>query len=336
IQRTVQGQARIIDDLLDMSRTNVGKLAVNRVPLLLLEAIQPCMTWALAESRSKGVRLYAEGFDDPILVDGDPVRVEQIAWNLLSNAIKFSRSGGSIAVRVSRDGDAALLEVTDSGRGIAPVFLPHVFEMFKQAEAPTTRGEGGLGIGLALVKSLAELHGGRASAESEGEGRGATFRVWLPLHRSTDFAPLDGKPGAVPSSLAGTRILLVDDAPDTLETFGYLLEHEGAIVTPASSGAEALRLAQTGEFDLLVSDVGMPHMDGYEMMAEMRKQPRTAALPSIALTGYGRARDVQRALAAGFHAHVDKPVDFTHMREVMKAVLAGAPHATPLGTTPKE
>ena len=187
IQRTVQGQARIIDDLLDMSRSNVGKLAVNRVPLLLLEAIQPCMTWALAESRAKGVRLYAEGFDDPIQVDGDAVRVEQIAWNLLSNAIKFSRSGGSIVVRVSRDGEDALLEVTDSGRGIAPAFLPHVFEMFKQADALTTRGEGGLGIGLALVKNLAELHGGRVAAESEGVGRGSTFRVWLPLHQRTGF-----------------------------------------------------------------------------------------------------------------------------------------------------
>ena len=334
IQRTVQSQARIIDDLLDMSRTNVGKLAINRVPLLFLEAIQPCMTWALAESRNKGVRLYAEGFDDPILIDGDPIRIEQIAWNLLSNAIKFSRKGGAIIVRVARAGEEALFEVTDSGRGIAPEFLPHVFEMFKQAEAPTTRGEGGLGIGLALVKSLAELHGGRVAAESTGPGRGATFRVWLPLHQSTDFSPLDGSPSGPKRSITGARVLLVDDAADTLETFGYLLEHEGAIVTPAGSGAEALRLTETMDFDLLVSDVGMPHMDGYEMMAEMRRRPRTASLPSIALTGYGRAQDVQRALAAGFHAHVDKPVDFGHMRDVMTAVLSGAPLAAIASATP--
>jgi two-component system CheB/CheR fusion protein len=336
IQRTVQGQARIIDDLLDMSRTNIGKLAVNRVPLLLLEAIQPCMTWALAESRSKDVRLYAKGFDEPILIDGDPVRVEQIAWNLLSNAIKFSRSGGSIAVRVSQDGQEALLQVTDSGRGIAPAFLPHVFEMFKQADAPTTRGEGGLGIGLALVKSIAELHGGRVAAESAGPGRGSTFKVWLPLHQSTDFAPLDGHSAAPARSLAGTRILLVDDAADTLETFGYLLEHEGALVTPAANGADALELARTTDFDLLISDVGMPYMDGYEMMAEMRRRPRSAGLPAVALTGYGRPQDVQRALGVGFNAHVDKPVDFGHMRDVMKAVLAGAPLAAPSETTPKE
>jgi two-component system CheB/CheR fusion protein len=324
IQRAVQGQARIIDDLIDMSRSNVGKLAVDCAPLLLLEAIQPCMAWALAESRSKGVRLYAEGFEEPILIDGDAVRVEQIAWNLLSNAIKFSRSGGSIVVRVSLDGDDALLEVTDSGRGIAPAFLPHVFEMFKQADAATTRGEGGLGIGLALVKALVELHGGRVAAESEGAGRGSIFKVWLPIHEHTGLAELAADESVPQRTVAGTRILLVDDTRDTLETFGYLLEYEGAVVTPAESGAEALRLAESEPFDLIVSDVGMPQMDGYEMIAEMRSRPRTKALPAIALTGYGRPQDVQRALTAGFNAHVDKPVDMEHLREVMKAVLSGA------------
>ncbi len=337
IQRTVQGQARLIDDLLDMSRSNVGKLAVNRVPLLLLEAIQPCMTWALAESREKGVRLYAEGFDDPILIDGDPVRVEQIAWNLLSNAVKFSRSGGSILVRVSRDGHDALLEVTDSGRGISPAFLPHVFEMFKQADAPTTRGESGLGIGLAMVKNLAALHGGRVAVESPGVGQGSTFRVWLPIRERTGFAELLDDERLPQRAIAGIRVLLVDDTADTLETFGYLLEHEGAFVTPAASGAEALRLADSEPFDLVISDVGMPQMDGYEMMTRMRSEPRTKVLPAIALTGYGRPQDVQRALAAGFNAHVDKPVDMDHLREVMKAVLAGASLApAPSQSKPKE
>ena len=329
IRRTVQGQARIIEDLLDMSRTNAGKLAVNRVPLLLAEAIQPCMAWALAEARGKGVRLYAEGLDDPILIDGDPVRVEQIAWNLLSNAIKFSRSGGSVTVRLSHDAEEALLEVSDTGRGISPAFLPQVFDMFRQADAATTRKEGGLGIGLALVKNLVELHGGRVAAESQGRGRGSTFRIWLPLHQRTDFVPLDAGAGGDESrrTVAGQRVLLVDDTPDMLETFGYLLEHEGALVTPASSGAEALKIAETNDFDLLIADVGMPGMDGYEMIAELRKQPRATALPAIALTGHGRPHDIERALQAGFNAHVDKPVDFARMRAVIASVLAGAPIA---------
>jgi two-component system CheB/CheR fusion protein len=325
IRRTVQGQARIIDDLLDMSRTNTGKLTLNRVPLLLVEAIQPCMAWALAEARGKGVRLYAEGFDEPIVIDGDPVRIEQVAWNLLSNAVKFSRQGGSIVVRVSQDGNQALFEVKDSGRGIAPAFLPHIFEMFRQADAATTRGEGGLGIGLALVKSLVEMHGGRVAVESEGRGRGSTFKVWLPLHERTDFAPLgDGGLVVATRPLDGARVLLVDDTADTLETFGYLLEHEGAEVTPANSGVEAIEIAGRSPFDLIISDVGMPGMNGYEMMARLRADPATAKIPAIALTGYGRPEDVRQALDAGFQAHVDKPVDFGRMRSVIASVLSGA------------
>jgi two-component system CheB/CheR fusion protein len=328
IRRTVQGQARIIDDLLDMSRTNAGKLAVNRVPLLLGEAIQPCMAWALAEARGKGVRLYVEGLADPIVIDGDPVRIEQIAWNLLSNAIKFTRTGGSVTVRLSHDDEEALLEVIDTGRGIAPAFLPQVFEMFRQADPATTRDEGGLGIGLALVKSLVELHGGRVAAESAGRGRGTTLRVWLPMHQRTGFGELDEAEEATPGrTVAGSRVLLVDDTADMLETFGYLLEHEGARVTPASSGAEALALTENEDFDLVISDVGMPGMDGYQMIAEMRKRPRTAHLPAIALTGHGRTQDVERALQSGFNAHVSKPVDFARMRVTMAAVLAGAPLA---------
>ena len=328
IRRTVQGQARIIDDLLDMSRTNAGKLAVNRVPLLLGEAIQPCMAWGLAEARSKGVRLYAEGLAEPVLIDGDPVRVEQIAWNLLSNAIKFTRSGGSVTVRLSHDDDEALLEFIDTGRGIAPAFLPQVFQMFRQADAATTRDEGGLGIGLALVKSLVELHGGRVAAESAGRGRGTTMRIWLPMHQPTGFGELDEAQASNPArTIAGSRVLLVDDTPDMLETFGYLLEHEGARVTPASSGAEALALAETEDFDLMISDVGMPGMDGYQLIAEIRKRPRTAGLPAIALTGHGRTQDIERALESGFNAHVGKPVDFARMRAAMAAVLAGAPIA---------
>ena len=181
-------------------------------------------------------------------------------------------------MRLSHDDEEALLEVVDTGRGIAPAFLPQVFEMFRQADAATTRDEGGLGIGLALVKSLVELHGGRVAAESAGRGRGTTLRVWLPMHQRTGFGELDEAEEATPGrTIAGSRVLLVDDTLGMLETFGYLLEHEGARVTPASTGAEALALTENEDFDLVISDVGMPGMDGYQMIAEMRKRARPPA-----------------------------------------------------------
>ena len=328
IQRTVQGQARIIDDLLDMSRTNTGKLSLNRVPVLIGEALQPCLNWAMTEARGKRIRLFAEGVDEPVVVDGDPVRIEQIVWNLLSNALKFSAERGTVSLRVSVDGDDAVLEVKDGGRGIAPEFLPQLFRMFHQADPTSTRSEGGLGIGLALVKSLVDLHGGSIEAESDGLGKGALFRVRLPLHQRTDFADLQASATGGPRrTLAGARVLLVDDTADTLETFAYLLQNEGAEVSSAQNGVAALRLVDANDFDLIISDIGMPQMNGYDLLAEVRRRPRGRAVPAIALTGYGRPQDVRQALDAGFQAHVDKPVNFEAMRGVMEAVLGGAPIA---------
>lgn len=329
IQRTVVSQARIIEDLLDMSRLNTGKLMVNRLPLILGEAVQPAVTWALSEARGRGVRLLAEGLDEPLMVDGDATRIEQIAWNLLSNALKFSPAGGAIGVRVAPAGEEAMLEVGDNGRGIAPDLLPHIFDLFRQDKGATHRGEGGLGIGLAMVKSLAELHGGRVEVASAGEGSGATFRVFLPQHQSSDFARLDALPsGARGAYLAGLRVLLVDDTADTLETFAFLLEAQGYEVTAAASGPAALQRLETQTFDLLISDIGMPGMNGYELLAAVRAMPRCASLPAIALTGYGRTEDVQRAFGAGFSAHVDKPVDVEHLREVIAKLLGGQPRPT--------
>jgi two-component system CheB/CheR fusion protein len=333
IQRTVMSQGRIIDDLLDMSRLNTGKLTVNRVPLVLGETIQPAVNWAVAEARTRSVRVLVQGLDEPLIVDGDATRIEQIAWNLLSNAIKFSPTGGTIQVHLGRRGGEAMLCVSDSGRGIDPEFLPHVFELFKQADSTTRRNEGGLGIGLAMVKSLSELHGGRVEAESGGRGAGATFRIFLPLHESSDFAPLVGSREVLsPHDLAGLRILLADDTEDALETFRYLLEHAGFVVTTASSAQQALEHAGRESFDLLISDVGMPDMDGYQLVQELRNRPQTVSLPAIALTGHGRSEDVKRAFAAGFQAHVDKPVDIGHMETVIAAVVGAARS----GLTPKK
>ena len=217
-----------------------------------------------------------------------------------------------------------MLCVSDSGRGIDPEFLPHVFQLFKQADSTTRRNEGGLGIGLAMVKSLSELHGGRVEAESGGRGAGSTFRVFLPLHQSSDFAPLDPSHAMAPEELAGLRVLLVDDTDDALETLSYLLEHAGFVVTCANSAKAALDQIGKQPFDLMISDVGMPHMDGYQLVEELRNRPQTVTLPAIALTGHGRSEDVQRAFAAGFQAHVDKPVDTAHLKMVIATVVGSA------------
>ncbi len=322
IQKTVQSQARIIDDLLDMSRTHAGKLTVNLTPLWLGEAIQPLLAAAAQEAGHKRIVFKASISDEPLLVSADPIRLEQIVWNLLSNAVKFTRSGGAIEVSLTRAGSDALLRVSDNGRGILPSFLPHVFEMFRQADSQTTREEGGLGIGLALVASLVALHGGRVAVDSPGGGMGSTFRVWLPLHMRSDFGPLLDDATAVDSPNKGVRVLLVDDTADTLETFGYLLEAKGMVVTSASTGEQALDFARDRDFDLVISDIGMPHMDGYQLMEKLRDTTRAAQVPAIALTGYGRPQDVQRAMAAGYSAHLDKPVDFARLNQLVSQLLA--------------
>jgi two-component system CheB/CheR fusion protein len=247
---------------------------------------------------------------EPLPVYGDLVRIEQVVWNLLNNALKFTPPGGKVHVRLSRDADSACIEVADTGKGIASAFLPLVFDMFCQANTGTTRQYGGLGIGLALVRELVNSHGGRVEAHSEGEGKGAQFRVFLPV--------VAGKHPALPaaadgrSQLAGKRILLVDDAAETLESLGVLLSMENAQVITASSGAEALKAttAATEPFDLIISDIGMPEMDGYMLLAELRKLKATAGTPAIALSGFTRPADVSHARTAGFDAHVCKPVAF--------------------------
>jgi two-component system CheB/CheR fusion protein len=247
---------------------------------------------------------------EKLVIYGDLVRIEQVVWNLLSNALKFTPAGGKVHVRLGRDADNACIEVADTGKGIPAGFLPFVFDMFRQANMGTTRQHGGMGIGLALVKELVSSHGGRVEAHSAGDGQGAQFRVLLPLvvlKQPSLPAPAKGE-----SHLAGKRILLVDDAADTLESLGALLSMENAQVTTAFSGAAALNAvaAAAEPFDLIISDIGMPEMDGYTLLAELRKLKATATAPAIALSGFTRPADVSNALAAGFDTHICKPVAF--------------------------
>jgi two-component system CheB/CheR fusion protein len=308
IKCMVEGQVRIIDDLMDLSRLHTGKLTLTHTQVDFSERVSHVVHLMEAEAQQKQVTLRVDMAPYDLIIHGDVVRIEQIVWNLLSNALKFTPAGGKVHLQLSHEGEAACMTVTDTGKGIEPEFLPFVFDMFRQANSGTTRQYGGMGIGLALVKELVTSHGGRVEADSRGEGRGAQFRVFLPLAVPQHTTRLPAAKGN--HTLAGKRVLVVDDARETLEALSILLGAEGAIVTSASSGVQALNMVEnsTEPFHLIVSDIGMPGMDGYQLLGELRKRQATATTPAIALSGFTRPSDVNRALEAGFETHVRKPV----------------------------
>jgi CheY-like chemotaxis protein/anti-sigma regulatory factor (Ser/Thr protein kinase) len=267
-------------------------------------------------------------------ISGDPDRLQQVVWNLLSNAVKFTPKGGRVQVRLERVNSHVEITVADTGKGIVPEFLPHVFDRFRQADQTTTRTHGGLGLGLAIVRQLVELHGGTAHVESEGEGQGTTFTVSLPLlpirKEPTSEAP-PVHPAAktdialdCPPELEGLRVLVVDDEPDTRELLRAVLTSCGAQAVLAGSAAEALEEIGRGQFDVLISDIGMPEDDGYSLIAKIRRLPadRGGRVPAAALTAYARAEDRVRALRCGFQTHVPKPVEPSELIAVV-ANLAG-------------
>ncbi|MEJ8852295.1 CheR family methyltransferase [Variovorax rhizosphaerae] len=316
IRRTVHAQAQIIDDLLDLSRLQTGKLTLSRSPVKWLPIIERIVDAMRKDAEAKKVAVSLEAED--LAIFADVVRVEQIFWNLVSNALKFTPAGGTVQVRLTRDGHWALLEVQDSGRGIEPAFLGQVFDMFQQGDhKPTTRREGGMGIGLALVRSLAQLHGGIVEADSEGAGKGSVFRVRLPLLEGALDNGAQGFQLVASQALSGRRILMVDDDFHTLETLAELLRSEGASVTTATNGPEALEIATQGAFDLVISDIGMPGMDGFELMTRLRQMPHAARWPAIAITGFGRVQDLEKAKSAGFDVHLSKPVSLEALTEAV-------------------
>ncbi|MEP6558481.1 MAG: CheR family methyltransferase, partial [Burkholderiales bacterium] len=320
IRRTVLGQAKIIDDLLDLSRLRTGKLSLNQARIDGAEVIERVCQAIAADAASQRLSLNWQLEPAASAMEADPVRLEQIVWNLLSNAIKFTPPGGTVDVRLTGDGEFSRLDVQDSGQGISPDFLEQVFDMFQQAERVASRTQGGMGIGLALVRQLALAHGGRVEVASGGSGKGALFSVWLP--RATAGAAPATWP--LPQSvLLELRVLVVDDASDTREAFSMLLELEGAVVTAVADGAEALAALATEPFDLLLSDVAMPGIDGYQLIRTLRASGESnAAIAAVALTGFGRDQDTQRASDAGFDAHLPKPVSIDRLFEVVERVLA--------------
>lgn len=329
IERTAEAQRRLLDELLDMSRIIAGNIRLDRQRVSIgdvlaqaVDSIRP-----IAEARHQQVALRLD--DAPATLSGDAARLQQVFANLLSNAVKFTPEHGHIAATLVNAGDHVSVHVTDDGIGIAPGFLPHVFDRFRQAPA-AGRPAGGLGLGLSIVRQIVDLHGGRVSADSAGDGQGATFTVTLPLDATPGATQDSSIPApqvadSPPSTLRGLSMLIIEDDPDSREMLSVLLENAGAVPVAAASVTEALRLLGDLEIDVVLSDIGMPERDGFDLIRSLRtfSNLRVRRAPAIAVTAFARQEDRDRILGAGFDAHVSKPVEpaelFVTIAEVVQA-----------------
>ncbi len=307
IERNARLQARLIDDLLDISRIVSGKLQFDREPADLNAIVKAAVETVRSVAAARHVEMETVLSERPLIVQGSPVRLQQIVWNLLSNGIKFTEAGGKVRVRVEGTDDEAHIIVEDTGIGIAPEFLPHVFDRFRQADGSTTRIHGGLGLGLAIVDALAKLHDGRVLAKSDGVGCGACFTFTMP-RAARGKIEREVEAYHDPSVIA-QPVLVVEDSPDTLALLRMLFAGKGCRVLAADSAPQALHLAAQERPGMIISDIGLPEMDGYELLAQLRRLPGMEKVPAIALSGYAMGEDRDRALAAGFSAHIAKPVD---------------------------
>ncbi|QSQ23179.1 response regulator [Pyxidicoccus parkwayensis] len=333
VERNAQVQTQLIEDLLDVSRIIAGKLRLEMRSVVPIAVVEAALDSVRPTAEAKGVQLHAELEPIQDALSGDAARLQQVVWNLLSNAIKFTPKGGSVTARLRRADGGVVIEVEDNGQGIPPDFLPHVFERFRQFEGGLVRKHGGLGLGLAIVRHLTELHGGTVEAHSEGEGRGARFTVTLPM--------LSGRAGADPAraapanareetsftvrpELQGLRALVVDDAQDTREFVAAALESCGAHVVTAAHAAEGMDRLVAVRPDVIISDLGMPGEDGYSFIRRLRMLPPEAGghTPAIALTAFTHMDDRARALLAGFQVHLPKPVEPAELARVL-ATLTG-------------
>jgi PAS domain S-box-containing protein len=328
IERNAWAQKQIIEDILDVSRVITGKLQLNLGPVDLVAVVDAALDAVRPALEAKDIQIETIIDAGLRIIPGDADRLQQVIWNLLSNAVKFTSTGGKVEIRVSQDASHVQVQITDTGPGIDPAFLPHVFERFRQADGSITRTHGGLGLGLAIVRHLVELHGGVITAENRKEG-GAVFTVKLRLP-SGELRPevlseaffKDSEPET--ANLDNLRILIVDDEHDTLDLVTMELTEHGAKVTGATTAEEALSLLEKSEFDVLISDIAMPGTDGYALIRKLRKLEagRDTKLPAVALTAYARVQDRMRAILAGFNTHVAKPVETTELITVV-ASLAG-------------
>jgi signal transduction histidine kinase len=315
IERNAQSQARLIEDILEVSRIVTGKLRLRVKALDLAQVIDAAVDVVRPAAEAKDIALQTDITRRPWQSVGDPDRLQQIVWNLLSNAVKFTPRGGTVTAALARTSGSDEIIVSDTGKGIDPAFLPHVFAPFRQADASTTRDHGGLGLGLAIVRQLTELHGGTVRAESLGIDRGSRFIVALPAQQTAP-APDSGRHRAAvvnagPPDLAGVRVMVVDDDRDARELLTATLGYYGADVTAADSAAEALALLPEVRPDVLLSDIGMSGEDGYSFIRRVRSLPpdRGGHIPAVAITAYATAADRAEAMSSGFQLHVPKPFD---------------------------
>ena len=332
IERNARSQARLIDDLLDVSRIITGNLRLDLHPLNLAPIVDAALDALRPTADVKGIRLQTHFEPAECLVKGDPNRLRQVIWNLLSNAIKFTPRGGSVDIDLKCVETTARLRVSDTGDGISSEFLPYVFDRFRQAEGSISRKQGGLGLGLAVARHLVELHGGTINAESEGLGRGSVFTVDLPLaqerrdparaeERRKEVERRRSRSGAI--RLDGVHVLLVEDDDDSRKLLGTMLKRHGARVTSTKSAAEAMEVFADELPDVMISDIGMPDQDGYELVRRLRQLPaaRGGAVPAIALTGYASRKDRERALNAGYQQHMPKPIEQVEMIKAIAALV---------------
>ncbi|MBC8123427.1 MAG: response regulator, partial [Gemmatimonadaceae bacterium] len=320
IERNVKLQERLIDEMLDIAKIARGKLHIDLASVDLVFVIESALDTVRSAAVAKSILIYSE-LPHIGRVLGDSVRLQQIVWNLLSNAVKFTPNHGRVDIRLEQVGHQLQITVTDTGKGINPAFLPHIFEAFRQEDASTTRKHGGLGLGLAIVRTLVEAHEGTISAESKGDAQGAMFTVRLPL---LDAEQERGQPECLPKpepQLTGIRVLIIEDDLDHRELLSALLTKYGAEAVSVSSAAEALDCIQAFQLDVLVSDIGMPEMDGYTFLEQVRSLPpdKGGQIPAIALSGYVREEDIQRALSCGYQQHVNKPVRIDQLVEAIHA-----------------
>jgi PAS domain S-box-containing protein len=325
IERNARAQAQLIEDLLDMSRITSDKVMLEMQTIVPATVIASAIETLRPAFEAKHITVHTRIAGDAGTMTGDPSRMQQVIWNLLSNALKFTPQGGAVDVKVVREGTRLLLTIADNGVGIRADFLPHVFDRFRQADASTTRKHGGLGLGLAIVKHLVEQHGGTITASSPGDSQGATFTVRLPADSRAPAPRQHSQEPARPHDLAGIKVLVVDDEADARELAERILRDAHADVASAASAEEALRLLDSAPPDVLVSDIGMPDVDGFDLLALLRARGsgQGGDLPALALTAFARPEDRQRALGSGFQAYLVKPLDPAELLATVARLAAG-------------